>query len=436
MIEDKNFLAVENARQIWAILAEEGKAPSELSFASQVIPTYSVGIDNWIDRLATTYLRGLCRSRAHFKMVIAPYGGGKTHFLMSLGSRALSEGYAVAYVPCTQGIDFNNSFDLYRAFIKCIQMPGEDGAGVSHFLRRVLQNKMKQIQEAGAPDPGIAFARWLENIPRADHQENAFGRVVAEALRSEYEPSAATMGDASLRWLRGEIDTLTREELSSLKLAKYPTKRRNELGWNLIISVAKFAREAGVWGVVILFDEAETMFNATGKALLRVLSAMRVMLDLPGGILDGVPMFGLFSAVPDVLEQMTKYHALEQRMSVRGVSFEEGSDFAPQIHLDKVQTQEKLLQSIGGRLVNLGGLATGHGFDNAIQKSNVELLARIAAERNLQIDARRLFVKTCVNILDVQVKRGERKFNEEELSDRYRGFFESMMHSDQKELEP
>jgi len=62
-----------------------------------------------------------------------PYGGGKTHFLMSLGSRALKEGYAVAYIACTQGIDLNNSFDLYKAFIRCIQLPVEQRPGRINF---------------------------------------------------------------------------------------------------------------------------------------------------------------------------------------------------------------------------------------------------------------------------------------------------------------
>jgi hypothetical protein len=252
----------------------------------------------------------------------------------------------------------------------------------------------------------------------------------------ENNPADAIAGDAPFRWLRGEIDTLTREELAALRLAKVPTSDRNELGRNLTISLSRFAREAGVFGVVILLDEAETMFNATGKALLRVLSAMRVTLDLPGSIPGGVPMLGVFSAVPDILEQMTKYPALEQRMAVRGVPFEEGSDYAPQLHLEKVQTQENLLESIGRRLIVLGGLATGHMFNPTIQDSNVALLAHVAAERNLQIDARRLFVKTWVNILDAQVRLEERIFKEEELSERYRGFFESLRQSEQKESEP
>ncbi len=356
MVNDKTGPTVENAQQIWAILAEEGKAPAELGFAGQVLPAYSVGIDGWIDRLGSRYLQGLCRKQAHFKMVIAPYGGGKTHFLMSLGNRALQEGYAVAYIACTQGVDLNNSFDLYRAFIKSIQIPGEDRPGVGRLLRRIIQTKIKQIQEARAPDVEIAFARWLEYVAKEDHQENAFGRVMAEALRFENNPADAIAGDAPIRWLRGEIDTLTKEELAALRLAKFSTKAQKDLGRNLIISIARFLREAGIWGVVILLDEAETMFNATGKALLRVLSAMRVMLDLPGGVPGGAPMFGLFGAVPDVLEQLTKYPALDQRMMVKGVSFEEGGDYAPQLHLEKIQTQENLLRSIGGRLAELAQL--------------------------------------------------------------------------------
>lgn len=436
MLDKRKKIGIDDARQIWAALAAEGKAPPELTFASQVLPVYSVGIDKWIERLASTYFRGLCRQHAHFKMVIAPYGGGKTHFLMTLGSKALDEGYAVSYIACTQGADLNNSFDIYRHFIQSFQLPGQDRPGLRRFLSTVVERKLTQIEEAGAPDEDIAFSRWLDNVSRDDHQENAFGRVIAEALRAERDPTQAVAGDAPLRWLRGEIDTLTKEELAALRLSKIPVKARNELGRNLIISIAKFVHEAGALGVVMLFDEAETMFNATGKALLRVLSAMRVMVDIPSAIPGGVPLFGVFSAVPDILENFTKYKALEQRMAVKGVPFEEGSDFAPQIHLEKIDTQESLLRMIGDRLVALGRLATGCEFDDAIQAANIETLTRVAAERNLEIDARRLFVKSWINILDIQTKQGERIFSEDELSHRYAGFFQGLKESEKQEYEP
>lgn len=426
-----------DAWQLWALLAEEGKAPTELGFAGAVLPSYSVGIDPWVDRIAQTYLCDLCRSYAHFKLVIAPYGGGKTHFLMSLGARALSEDFGVAYVACTQGVNLDSPFDVYRAFIRALLLPGEDRPGAQRFLQRVISHTSRQIEAARAPEPEVAFGAWLTQVAADDYQESAFGRVIADALRQQHNADQGLAGDAALRWLRGEIDTLTNDELIALRLARVPRRSQADWGRNMLLSLIRFASDhAGVRGVVILFDEVETLFNATGKALQRVLSAMRVIVDLPGGVPGGIPLLGIFSAVPDVVEQLARYPALEQRFAVRGVSFDEGSDFAVQIPLDRVAHQEDLLRQLGVRLIGLGEIATGHSFDRTVQSRNIERLAHVAAQRNLQIDARRLFVKTCVSILGIQAQDGDREIEERELADRYAGSFSGLRTLEESEQEP
>lgn len=437
MTETTSSVDPQDARQLWASLAEEGKAPTELTFAGHMLPIYSVAIGPWVDRIAKTYLLELSRKHAHFKLVIAPYGGGKTHFLMSLGSRALDEGFAVAYVACTKGVSLDSPLDVYRAYVKALQLPNIERPGLKRFLRRVLEHKKHQIQLAGASDPDAAFALWLEQVSSDDYPENAFGRVITEALRTLDDPLQAAAGDAALRWLQGDTATLTKDDLSALRLAKVPAKAQADLGRNLLLSMLQFAKtQAGVQGTVILFDEVETLFSATGKALQRVLSAMRVMIDVPAAQPGGVPLLGVFSAVPDVLEQLSKYVALEQRLSVKGATFEEGNDFAIQIHLEQVEDQEHLLRALGSRLIDLGQIATGHTFDRSIQDPNVDNLARVAARRNLQVDARRLFVKTCVNILNLQSREGEVLLSEDELASRYAGFFNSLKELDQAEPEP
>lgn len=424
--------------EIWARLATEGKAPSELNFASQVLHVYSVGIDPWVERLSRTYLQMLCRKHAHFKLVIAPYGGGKTHFLMSLGTRALHDRFAVSYIPCSQGIDLNSSLQIFTEFIKGIQLPGQNQPGLKSLLQQVIDNKTYQIQEAEAPDVDFAFSHWLSQIASHEYRENAFGRVMADALRFQKDPSQAIANDASLRWLRGEINTLNKNELTALSLNKYPNKAHNELGRNLIMSVCEFIKEAGVYGVVILLDEAETMFTATGKALLRVLAAMRVLLDQPGGIPGGVPLFCIFSATPEVLEEMPRYEALAQRMKVQGASFEEGNDFAAQINLSKIKhkTEQEFLIEVGKRLIELGKIATGHDFNIEMQMNNLNILTHIALSRNLDINARRLFVKTWVNILSYQINSTETVFTEEELISRYQGNFDMIVDQQEKVVEP
>jgi hypothetical protein len=199
----------------------------------------------------------------------------------------------------------------------------------------------------------------------------------------------------------------------------------------------QFAKaQAGVHGTVILFDEVETLFNAKGRALKRVLSAMRVMIDLPAAVPGGVPLLGVFSAVPDVLEQLAQYVALEQRLAAKGATFEEGNDFSVQIRLERIGGQEDLLRALGNRLIDLGETAEGYTFDRSVQVSNVENLARVATRRNLEVDARRLFVKTCVSILHLQAQQGESLLSDDELDKRYSGFFTSLKELERSEPEP
>jgi len=194
--------------------------------------------------------------------------------------------------------------------------------------------------------------------------------------------------------------------------------------------------EAGVHGTVLLMDEVETLFTARGKALLRILAAMRVLLDLPTGVPGGVPLLGVFAAVPDILEQLTKYPALEQRLAVRGATFEEGNDLAIELRLEKVEGQQILLAGIGQKLIEVGRLATGHEFDKELQSGNACRLAKVASQRSLEIDARRVYVKTWVNILNIQASDAEREFSEEELAQRYQGNFDTLRDADQDGFEP
>lgn len=416
------------AHQLWAMLGAEGKAPTELTQASHVLPSYSVGIEPWINRLARRYFRDLCRHAAHFKLVLAPYGGGKTHFLLTLGIRARDqENFAVAYVPCGEGVSLDNPLDVYREFIKHLQLPEQDQPGLRVLFDATVRAKRDDIRQRGVPDVDAAFRLWVSDIRKRDFPENAFGRVMAAAIQATDDGVDSTVGDAALRWLQGDIDTLGRSEMQELHLARVPAASRRQFGRNLLLSLVKFLPESGVHGLLLLMDEVETLFQVRkGAAALRILGAMRVILDAPTGVSGGVPLFGVFSATPDVLEEFRKYPALEQRLAVRGASFDQGNDFASQVPLDKVQSQETLLASIGEKLIEVGAIVIGQPFDRGLQRINARRLARVASERNLDVDARRLFVKTWVNLLDLQSSEGEREIEDDELMARYSGSFKSV----------
>ena len=425
-----------DAAQLWASLGEEGKAPTELNHAAQTLPIYTVGFEGWIDRITKRYLQGLCRRAAHFKLILAPYGGGKTHFLVALGVRALKERFAVAYVPCGQGVSLDSPLAVYRELVQNLQLPVDAPPGLSAFLETVIRTKRDEIRRYEVPDVDAAFRTWVAEVRRSAYPENAFGRVMAAALESLDDKDGSEIGEAAVRWLQGDIDTLAKIDMEALRLARIPARERYRFGLNILLSLVKFLRQAPVHGLVLLLDEVETLFQVRGTAARSTLAAMRVFLDVPTGMHGGLPLLGVFSATPDVLEEFRKYPALEQRLAVRGAGFDENNDFAPQIPLDKVQGTNDLLTEIGEKLIYVGRIATGVSFDQALQKRNAQRLAHVASERSLDVDARRLFVKTWVGLLTLQASASEREFGEHELAIRYAGTLDSLERMDSEGYEP
>jgi hypothetical protein len=99
--------------------------------------------------------------------------------------------------------------------------------------------------------------------------------------------------------------------------------------------------------------------------------------------------------------------------------------------------QEDLLAAIGVRLIGVGEQALGVQFDRTLQSQNAAVLAQVASERNLEVDARRLYVKSWVSLLDFQCREGERLVSETELASRYQGHFNDLRSADaQQDDEP
>ena len=425
-----------DAIDLWATLSAEGKAPTAIGQASQCLPNYTVGFTSWIERLATYYLDDLARRNAHFKLVLAPYGGGKTHFLLALGVRALEKKYAIAYVPCGDSVALDRPLDIYREVAKSVRLTSEGQAGIYAVLEATLERKREEIHGKDVPDPDAAMHAWIRTLKYKPYAEPAFARTISAALGALAE-GGTDIGDAAIRWLQGEMDTLTPSEMRELRLARVPKDASGPFGRALILSLAQFLPDASVHGLTLLIDEVETLFQVRkGKATLGLLAAIRSLLDVPGSF-DHVPLFGVFSATPDVLEELRKYPAVEQRLAVHGAGFEEGNDTAIQLSLAEVDRNHKeLLEAIGRKLLDIGDVVKGRPYDHAIQETNANRLATIASERNLDVDQRRLFVKTWVALLEYQSSAGERTFSDDELEGRYVGEFRKIESSEDGGFEP
>lgn len=430
---DLSTIPPEDLRDAWVSLASNGTPPAA-DLAARVLPAWSVGLEGWLDRITQTFLSDHCLRNSHFKLAVAPYGGGKTHFLLAVAGRAAQEGWAVCYLQCKDHVSLSDWFGLCKHIISGIKLPAAEGRGVRPLARAALAVMRQKASSPGVPDPEDALNESITALEEADWPHPAFGRIMAAYLRHLNDPSAQpVVGEAARRWLECDPGSLSPAEREALHLGNLLASERPEHGRTLFASLVKFIPRSKAHGLALLLDEMDAVFSARGKAMERIHTAMRILLDAPDNRDVGeTPLFGLFAAVPEVIAKINQGPSpLRSRIDCK-ISFHEGNDYAAQIDLSQVGKPEEVLWQIAENLLLLRNSAFESKLDEPIQRSNAASLARVSFKRQQDADARRPFVKTWCELLDAQALNGEREFTEDELNDLLMGSSNAIREAQQQ----
>jgi len=418
----------DDLRDAWRILASYGTPPDSES-AGRVLPAWSVGLDRWLDRLTKEYLRDYCRRNSHFKLALAPYGGGKTHFLLSLAARATEENWATCYLQCKLNVSLGDWYGLYEHVAKSVQLPGSKRRGVKLVFQAALDQMKKRAESA--PEPEFALDKMIGALEDEDWPHSSFPTVAMAYLHHLRNPKAnPVVGEAAERWLQGQAGSLNAKERGELHLSNLTANVRTQHGQTLFYSLVKFIPLAGVNGLVLLFDEMDTMLNVKGKALEKVFVSIRVLTDAPD---QKMPLFGIFAAVPDIVTLIRNSGAqfLISRYQVI-VPFHEGDDNAPILDLSELGSQNEMLRAIGEKLLQLGLQVHDWKFNLDLQRRNLRNLAELTATRRLEVNARRLFVKTWCSLLEEQARNGESEKSETELTNLIEGAYSGFRKAEEE----
>lgn len=241
-------------------------------------------------------------------------------------------------------------------------------------------------------------------------------------------------GGAALNWLQGEPDRLSKKQREALNLGTVTAQGRSRHGQELFYSLMKFIPRAGVHGLALLFDEMDTMLNVRGKALEKILVSMRVLLDAPDQRMERLALFGVFAAVPDILQQMKPAQFLASRFQVV-VPFHNGDDNAPVMDLSELGKQNEILRAMGEKLLQLGVQAHEWKVNLELQRRNLRRLADVTAGRRLEVNARRLYVKAWCSLLEEQMRNGEVEKSEVELANLIDGVYAGFKQAEQSAKE-
>jgi len=370
---------------------------------------FTAGLDPYLDVLDEEYLSTFIKDGgAVFKLVIGPYGGGKTHFLYSVRGLAWKHDFAVAYVPLSPTESPFHSLDrVLAAIMRGLAAPLTTEEAVSGweegfpaFLKRWFAKRTGELRELQL-SPEEAHAQVLADIEAMQVESVSFRRAVRAAIAALIEHNDSAFDDLC-QWLLVEGHTpKLRKEHSVLQ------KIDQKSAPSVLRSLTQMVRQMGFSGLVLLFDEVERMSSMSSKQRDKHLSNLRELIDECGHTTFQGTM--LLFAVPDkkFLEGRTQiYEALSQRVST---IFDELNTSGVCIELDRtIPEPVPFLEQVGGKLAGIYQVAYGHEFDGATLEQAMPQIAEEAYEERFgDTGYKRLFVQRAIRGLHYLRKTGK-----------------------------
>ncbi|MGM0558245.1 MAG: BREX system ATP-binding domain-containing protein [Myxococcota bacterium] len=397
------------------------------------IDRVNVGNESYLKVLEEEYFEKHLRSGASFKLVQGYFGGGKTHFLHCIRELAWRHAFAVALVELSPTeCPYDDSLQVYANVARRIATrppaPGEQTRyGFTELLRNAVDSRLDALQsDTHGVDPEEARRQcrvWLRRVVgRAPCESNSFRRAAVEFclawLDDDFEREQRLEA-----WLRAE--PVPRSDVRDFSV--YETMSRKN-GFLMLRSLTQIVPALGFGGTTLLFDEVDRNLSVSEKRTQAMGDNLRQVIDLCGR--HQLPSTLFVYAVPPefMLNVVPDYPALQQRLRAP-VPMGERNPQAVLIDLEHLDLEpEKLLSAMGSRIIDVFCDVYPGSVGRPLQQKNVDVLASACVQSQFDVNHRRLFAKTLVDLLQNQRVDGERKLSKAQadafIEDGHRGLEE------------
>ena len=359
---------------------------------------FTDGFDSTLKLLGEEFFEDYLKlGGAVFKLVVGHYGGGKTHFLYLLRELAWSHDCVVSYVSLTPEETPFHRLDLVYRSIASGATAAPEGREWTGGLLNLLKTAVGRWRRetAGQPDDVI---RSLAADSVRDLESLNYQRAMLKALSALLDGDEETAENLVV-WLSGQ--GFDRNQLREHGVLS-PIDRSTALA--ALRSLARWVRQAGFGGLVILFDEAERMPSMSGRQKELMLSNLRELIDetargtLPGAFVAyAIPDFRFFDGKTGV------YEAVKQRTATM---FDFYNPSGVSIGLENlVSDLVAHLKSIGLKLWRIYEIAYAITLPENETAAAVDAIANaVEAARFSDVSYRRLFVQSMTRAFE-QLRR-------------------------------
>jgi hypothetical protein len=295
----------------------------------------------------------LPKGGASFRLVVGPYGSGKSFMLQVIRNYALQRNFVVADADLSAERRLTGTggqgVNLYRELLKnmAIRTRPEGGAFtplLEHWMN-AIQEQVLRSSNLLPDDPNFQLLvqqKVQETLRSISALSNSFdfARVLSLFWRA-YQNGEDVKMEHATRWLRGEYQLLN-EVRADLQVNSMVTDKN---WYNYLKLFASFFQLIGYKGLVIFFDEAVNLYKISNSVSRN--NNYEQLLTLFNDVNQGVAQhIGLiFSGTPQLVEDPKRglygYEALRSRLQESRFTQDGRRSFAgPLVRLDTLTNEE------------------------------------------------------------------------------------------------
>ncbi|GAV24839.1 hypothetical protein ciss_07720 [Carboxydothermus islandicus] len=364
---------------------------------------FSVGLDSILDAFDKYYFKDLIlNGQSTFKLIIANYGYGKTHFLYSIRDLAFDNNYAASYVSLNNNeTPFHKLELVYKAIVNNLMDPENKKPenvfniekGIEYFLRRWIIKKKEELIQAGLSNDEInkEILNHLNSIKGVEN--TSFKNAIVNALNALLREDENEF-DIIISWIKGEgfFPSVHKKYGILHKIDKSTV-------FPMIRSLLGIIRQLDYNGLVILFDEGERFSTLGSRAKKEVAHNLRQLVDQCGQSNFKHCLILYANTDENFLTQPDyDYEALKQRLNSYFTEFNPLGTKLNLLHINN--SNEELLFQIGLKLANIFEIAEDFTFNETELKTSIKLL--VDETMNWQFNEeglKRFFVKKLIHCL-------------------------------------
>ena len=385
-----------------ARLAQTGTPPDGTDIAR-----ISTGLEEALGRIVDETFAFVAAGGGELQFIHAPYGRGKTHFLRAVEHCAQDHGFVTAYVDCQDGDSpFSSLPQTYRTIARSMMPPRRQSFFASSGVGKVIE---AQFAGNRTGEQRALIDRISTNSALAPDYRNLVRSYSGFITGDEVEQfgndiEALLVADIGYPVTLGALYRKHPRVLRPLgKLGP-----RNAGVW--LRSLFALPRILGYPGLVVMFDETETVLNRGGAhQKQRYLAHIRTFVDhLAVGSFCGCAVY--YAVVEDFIEKAGQHlGALAQRIErcpLQGIP----NPRAVSVNLDELTEpgprDPRFFEQLAERIVYLGQAA---GLPSDAGRQVLEQLTGDAAQfaEDLAEGKVREFIKKAAGTVAQEVMRHE-----------------------------